>query len=723
MLHRSGGLPSSTALVAGAAAAIAALLALLLMRPLQTLQRALYDLAVQAGTPPPSDRVAVVQWRQGETTPHRYAALLAALDRAGAKAIAIAEPLSLAADAAESANAAALSRELMQTQILPKLGQALFAFESELLARADPDQPQVNALLRQWRELGLSGRFPPQLERLHALAGPTADQADNAASLIGAVGDAAPVILLRPPPPAGLDARLAAAAWAVAIQPDSADADGVLRAEPGWIGPAGESAALPAMSLAAAAAALGRDRGDLIATGDLRLGERVLRGGSHALRLRAHPRSSSRPAFNVHSAEDVLQGRVAASQLQDRVVIVGGVDAQPRVSLPGWPRLEPAIALAHRVSLLLQGQTVTVAGGNSPLLSGVLVLAALGVIAGVLAPLAAHLALTAALSAAVLLLLCEFYLLAAWSLWLPLTAPAAVLALGGLALPLARRLLQQRLSAASPEPLLSRLGRYQIDRELGRGATGIVYLGMDPKIGRQVAIKTLSLPAALDAGDPAPIKQRFFAEAAAAGRLSHPHIVQIYDAGEDRDLAYIAMELVEGQDLSRHTRPYTLLPHAEVLAYLADAAEALDYAHAQGVIHRDIKPANLLREDRSGRIKITDFGVAGVIGAGPAGGTVLGSPAYMSPEQLAGRSLDGRSDLFSLGVTAYQLLTGQLPFQAQGLAELMACIANAAHPPPCSLRRDLPPQLDALIERLLHKQPSGRHARGRDVAADLRRLY
>lgn len=265
------------------------------------------------------------------------------------------------------------------------------------------------------------------------------------------------------------------------------------------------------------------------------------------------------------------------------------------------------------------------------------------------------------------------------------------------------------------------LGRYQVEKELGKGAMGIVYMGRDPKIGRQVAIKTMALSQEFEPDELAGVKERFFREAETAGRLAHPHIVAIYDAGEEHDLAYIAMEFIRGFDLTRHTKANNLLPVAEVLRLTADAADALHYAHANGIVHRDIKPANMMLVETTRSLKLMDFGIARITDSSKTKtGMVLGTPSYMSPEQLAGRRVDGRSDLFSLGVTLYQLLTGTLPFQAESMATLMFKIANEPHAPPLTLRPDLPPDVDHIVARVLQKNPAQRYADGAELAAALR---
>lgn len=265
------------------------------------------------------------------------------------------------------------------------------------------------------------------------------------------------------------------------------------------------------------------------------------------------------------------------------------------------------------------------------------------------------------------------------------------------------------------------LGRYEVVKELGKGAMGTVYLGKDPKIGRTVAIKTMALSQEFEPDELADVKARFFREAETAGRLAHPNIVTIFDAGEEHDLAFIAMEFIKGYDLTRHVKPDALMPVPDVLTLVADAADALDFAHAQNIVHRDIKPANLMWLEDQRKIKVTDFGIARITDASRTKtGMVLGTPSYMSPEQLSGRKVDGRSDLFSLTVTLYQLLTGQLPFTADSMATLMYKIANDPHAAPTAMRPDLPAPVDAIIMRGLSKDADTRYARGSELASALR---
>ncbi|MEE9142112.1 MAG: serine/threonine-protein kinase, partial [Gammaproteobacteria bacterium] len=266
------------------------------------------------------------------------------------------------------------------------------------------------------------------------------------------------------------------------------------------------------------------------------------------------------------------------------------------------------------------------------------------------------------------------------------------------------------------------LGRYEVEKELGKGAMGSVYLGRDPKINRVVAIKVIPLAEEFEESDLEEVKERFFREAETAGRLNHPDIVTIYDAGDEHDLAYIAMEYLTGDHLTHHTQADTLLPLPTVIEIGARTADALAYAHECGVIHRDIKPANIMYQPESGSVKVTDFGIARITDSSKTKtGIILGTPSYMSPEQLAGRKLDGRSDLFALGVSLYQLVTGELPFQADSMSSLMYRIANEPHPPARALREDLPEGLDAVIEQALRKDADERFQSGAEMAEELRR--
>jgi serine/threonine-protein kinase len=281
--------------------------------------------------------------------------------------------------------------------------------------------------------------------------------------------------------------------------------------------------------------------------------------------------------------------------------------------------------------------------------------------------------------------------------------------------------------AGSSDTLLSeglakpRLGRYILEREVGHGAMGTVYQGRDPTINRIVAIKTIALSAEFDADELAAARERFFREAESAGRLNHPDIVTVYDAGEEHDVAYIAMEFLTGTHLNPYTRPGHLLSPAQVLMLGARVAEALQFAHDQSIVHRDIKPANVMYNSRTGEIKITDFGIARITDSSRTRtGAVLGTPSYMAPEQLSGKNVTGRSDIYSLGVTLYQLLTGALPFRADSMAALMYKIANGVYEPLVVLRPDLPDCVGKTLDRALATDPEGRYRTGGELARALR---
>jgi|TARA_R110002073_G_scaffold293075_2_gene458570 CHASE2 domain-containing sensor protein/tRNA A-37 threonylcarbamoyl transferase component Bud32 len=268
------------------------------------------------------------------------------------------------------------------------------------------------------------------------------------------------------------------------------------------------------------------------------------------------------------------------------------------------------------------------------------------------------------------------------------------------------------------------LGRYQVEKELGRGAMGIVYQGRDPKINRVVAIKTLSLADEFEAEELQEIKERFFLEAEAAGRLNHPGIVTVYDAGEEHDLAYIAMEFLSGHDLLRYTKPDALLPVEKVLNLMLRAAEALDYAHTHTIVHRDIKPANLMYDPEIDQLKVTDFGIARVSNSSKTKtGMVVGTPSYMSPEQVTGKRVDGRSDIFSLGVMLYQMLTSELPFQAENATQIMYKIATEKHPNILETRPGIKrsaPWISIVLNRALEKDIDKRYQRGQLMANDIK---
>ncbi|MFK8051732.1 MAG: protein kinase [Woeseiaceae bacterium] len=275
--------------------------------------------------------------------------------------------------------------------------------------------------------------------------------------------------------------------------------------------------------------------------------------------------------------------------------------------------------------------------------------------------------------------------------------------------------------ASIPAEIPAKLGRYEVLRPLGKGAMGGVFLGRDPRINRLIALKIVSFKKYDNEAVMVEMRSRFFQEAESAGRLTHPGITAVYDSGEENALGFIAMEYVPGIQLTEHTPADALLDPLTVLQLGISIAEALDYAHGEHVVHRDIKPANLLLDPQTESVKITDFGVAKLIDAERTQtGIILGTPSYMSPEQARGDAVTGSSDLFSLGVTLYELLTGEVPFQGKTIAELMTAIAEKTPAPVTSLRQGLPPALDAFMEKALAKQSENRFTDGNDMAFALR---
>jgi len=248
----------------------------------------------------------------------------------------------------------------------------------------------------------------------------------------------------------------------------------------------------------------------------------------------------------------------------------------------------------------------------------------------------------------------------------------------------------------------------------------VVYLGQDPKIGRSVAIKTLNLSSEFAGHDLDDAKQRFYREAETAGQLRHPNIVTIYDVGEEQELAYIAMDFLKGKPLNEFTKPEHLLSVNLVYQIIQQVAEALEYAHQKGIVHRDIKPANIIFNEDSQEVVVTDFGIACVTdNSKTRTGTILGSPYYMSPEQLEGSRVDGRADIYSLGVTFFQLLTGKLPFEGDSLVALTHQIAHKKPLQIRDIREDLPPSASRIINKTLQKKPEQRFQTAKELAETL----
>ena len=272
---------------------------------------------------------------------------------------------------------------------------------------------------------------------------------------------------------------------------------------------------------------------------------------------------------------------------------------------------------------------------------------------------------------------------------------------------------------------ITKLGRYEVLSELGKGAMGVVYLAKDPVIGRLVAIKTIRT-ASLgdDDSEVREFKERFVREAQTAGILNHPNIVTIHDIGEDMDMrtSFIAMEYIEGKNLKSMLGEKTRFTYDQIADTIAQVAEALDYAHRKGIIHRDVKPANIIITT-DGKVKITDFGIAKIASSNlTSTGQFLGTPNYMSPEQVSGAPVDGRSDIFSLGVVLYELLTNRKPFLGDNLTAISYKIVHEDFTPPAELLAEVPSDFNAIVARAMAKDPWNRYQRGKDFALALHQL-
>ena len=278
---------------------------------------------------------------------------------------------------------------------------------------------------------------------------------------------------------------------------------------------------------------------------------------------------------------------------------------------------------------------------------------------------------------------------------------------------------------ADAEPELKTLGRYNIERTLGKGAMGVVYEGIDPKLNRRVAIKTI-LKSHLDPDTAKDYSMRFSREAQAVARLNHPHIVQVYDFAEEGDIAYLVMEFIRGKELKNFFDANERFDIKEAVRIMCELLDALDFAHNAGIIHRDIKPANVML-DAQARTKLTDFGVARVQDTDRTqaertqAGTMVGTPAYMSPEQITGGNIDKRTDVFSAGIILYQFLTGEKPFTGGGAWTIAKKIIQEDPPLPSSLNNAVTPFFDAVVNKALSKNAETRYQSAKDFGVALKR--
>lgn len=279
---------------------------------------------------------------------------------------------------------------------------------------------------------------------------------------------------------------------------------------------------------------------------------------------------------------------------------------------------------------------------------------------------------------------------------------------------------EERILVVDDLEIKPTVGRYEITKEIGQGAMGVVYEAEDPKINRRIAIKTIRFSDEFKDEKIREIKDRFFKEAEIAGKLSHPSIVSIYDAGEDYDLTYLAMEYLDGTDLRKFCKKGSLQPLRKVIFMVGEVAQALDHAHSQGVIHRDIKPGNIMLL-KNGEVKVTDFGIAKAISSSETkSGVVLGTPNYMSPEQINGKNIDGRSDIFALGVVLFELLAGDVPFHGKNITSLLYQITQAKHPDIREINPKVPKVCAQIIDKALEKKPGNRFQTGSEMAKYLK---
>ncbi len=573
-------------------------------------------------------------------------------------------------------------------------------------------------------------------------------------------------VVLASRPGAPPIAPLSGAALAVAELSFRSDTDGVLRSQALFAGADGKGA--PGLPLVVAAHRLKVPLSEIrrIADAGVRMGTQLLHT-EDGDRVRPHfyATSDGKPAFTQTPLADVLSGRSAASRFAGHTVFVGLTSNQwvTPLDTPLSIAMSPVEALAHVSSALSQGHVVVQpvwAQGATLLVSaaiGALLVWQLPRLRG-----ARRFVLALALSA--LLLVAQWTLQTMLGQWVPLVIPVVALWLGVIVLAMwprpapapspwqaveRRRVPRHHPQPAAAAPMMApprngaatavpassapasvpatqdasrmTLGPYVVEKKIGQGSMGAVYLGRDPQSDRVAAIKTIALRKEFEGDALQEARQRFAREAQTAGRLSHPDIVGIYASGEDRDLAWIAMEYLRGRDLAHYASPARLLPLPVVLRIGARVAEALAYAHRQGVVHRDIKPANVMVDLAADTVKVTDFGIARIADASRTRtGLVLGTPSFMSPEQLAGSPVDGRSDLYSLGVMLFQLLSGRLPHEADSMARLMALIASDTAPDVRTWRPELPEALADVVALALEKRPEVRYADGHQLATDLR---
>src|SRR5437764_968048 len=423
-----------------------------------------------------------------------------------------------------------------------------------------------------------------------------------------------------------------------------------------------------------------------------------------------------RSAIQEDSFYDVASGKIPLEKYRDKIVLIGPTAAGVGSIFvtPVSPAM-PAVELqGHTVSSFLQGHFFVAPTWGWVVERAVYLLVAVYLIA-LLPRLSAGLGAVFSAGIVAVLVATHFVLMTGQGMWLQFMLPLALLVIGHVLLVTKRFVVTERGKEASDAQSAANA------RMLGLAFQGQGQLDMAFDYFRKVPLDDTLMDnlynLALDFE-----RKRQFNKAEAAGRLSHPNIVTIFDAGEEHDLCYIAMELLKGQDLVPFTKVGSTLSTDKVVSIVARVADALGYAHRQNVVHRDVKPANVMYEPDSDTVKVTDFGIARITDSSKTKtGMVFGTPSYMSPEQLQGQKIDGRSDLFSLAVSLYQLICGKLPFEGDSMAQLMYRIANEHAPDILQLHPSLPPALVAFLDRAMAKDAGERYQTGVEFAGALRR--
>jgi len=524
------------------------------------------------------------------------------------------------------------------------------------------------------------------------------------------------------------------------------DDDGKVRWDPLIVEYAGHF--YPSFSLQIAAAALGLSRGDItVRVGQsIRLGKKNLPTNHQGMMLINY--YGGNQTIPYYSSGDVFSGKASLDKFKDRIVLIGvtaaGVAAgvhdlmatpfankfpgiekhaqevgsivQDRfISRPAWASFGE-FGLLLVIGLLLSFLLPKVRPLYQLLISLIILLALGGLMVGSI-----YQGLWIKIFFPALLVVFQYVLVTARRAPLMAREEAAEMAYTGIIQTKGGPLAAEEATLSEATGPLQKIGRYEILGELGHGAMGLVYKGRDPIIDRLVAIKTIRFDRLYEAQEIQSLKERFFKEAQAAGKLIHPNIVTIFDVGEERGLSFMAMEFVAGESLAKYTSKDRLLPRDKVFQIIIESAEALDFAHRHGIVHRDIKPANIMLTP-AGQAKVMDFGIAKLpTSTLTQTGSILGTPAYMSPEQISGQDLDGRSDLFSLGCVLYELLTGHKPFKGENFSSLSYQITHGTPQSASHQNPDLPPFLDEILSKALAKTPQTRFQSGKDMAEALRK--